>query len=342
MKFAGTALLGAIALGALMGCKERSQESEAPKRMEGTVFVVRDSLVESFLEATGTAAPRLSADLSTRLMGKVLSVSVREGDKVAAGRVLLRVDGTDLDARSEGLASGLDASRSQLVLAQSQVRRMRALYADSAVPKASLDQAESELERAKAGVSQVKSQDAELRSIQGYSTIVAPFSGKVVSRKVDPGMMASPGAPLLRVEDASTLRLSVTTTTATARNLSAGQMLIALVDGREVRARIEGIVPSGTGNMALVNAIVGNSSDSLSSGAVATLRLPRGKRLARLVPESALERQGDLVGVWVRGASGDVRRWIRTGSRIGNGVEVVSGLAQGDTLVVPSASVARN
>jgi len=338
MKIAGTMLLAGIAMGTLVGCKTETSETRTTKRVEGSVYVVRDTLVESMLEATGTASPRLVADLSTRLMGKILTVSVKEGDKVREGQFLLQVDGRDLDARSEGLASGLDASRSQLALAETQVRRMKSLYADSAIPKATLDQAMAELDRARAGLSQVQSQDAELRNIQGYSRIVAPFNGKVVARKVDPGMMATPGAPLLRVEDASVLRLSVTTTTATARNLSKGGVLTARVDGHEVQAKIEGIVPSGSGNLTVVNAIVDNRADTLASGAVATLLLPRGKALMRLVPKAGLEREGDLVGVWVRTPQGDAKRWIRTGSETESHVEVLSGLREGDTVVVRSNS----
>lgn len=345
MKIARKMLVGGFALGTLgmmAGCKTEPAKSHTPKRMDGTVVVVRDSLVESVLEATGTAAPRLVADLSTRLMGKVLSVAVKEGDRVRDGQFLLQVDGRDLEARSEGLASGLDASRSQLALAETQARRMRALYADSAIPKATLDQALAELDRARAGLSQVQSQDAELRNIQGYSKIVAPFGGKVVARHVDPGMMATPGAPLLRVEDASVLRISATTTTATARSLRAGQFLTARVDGHEVQAKIEGVVPSGSGNLAVINAIVENRADSLSSGAVATLLLPRGQRPMRLVPQAALLREGDLVGVWARTAAGDTKRWIRTGAVVGAHVEALSGLAAGDSVVVPTNSVGRN
>lgn len=343
MKIARMTPLVGVALVALLGCRNENLGRDAvPRRIAGNVFVVRDTLVESILEATGTAAPRLSADLSTRLMGKVLTVSVKEGDRVREGQFLLQVDGRDLDARSEGLVSGLDASRSQLALAETQARRMRSLFADSAVAKSALDQAETELERARAGLSQVRAQDAELKSIQGYSRIVAPFPAKVVSRKVDPGMMAAPGAPLLRVEDASVLRVSATTTTATARNLSTGDVLAARVDGHEVQAKVEGIVPSGAGNLAVVNAIVDNRADSLSSGAVATLLLPRGKRMVRLVPSAGLEREGDLVGVWVRTPQGDAKRWIRTGARIGDRLEVLSGLGEGDSVVVRSNIVGRN
>ena len=339
MKSKFAQLVGLAAL--FSGCEPRTAQVQAPVRHAGATFVVRDTLVPAVLEATGTARPRLSADLSTRLMGKILSVSVKEGDRVRDGQVLVNIDGADLDARAQGVVSGLDASHSQLTLAEVQARRMRSLVADSAAPKASLDQAEAELSRARAGLAMVRSQDAELRSIQGYSRIVAPFAGKIVARLVDPGMLASPGMPLLRIEDARMLRLTVTTSTATARNLSAGMVLDARVDGRMVKARVEGVVPSSAGNMAIVNALVDNLSDSLASGAVATLQLPRGRTSARLVPSQALLREGDLVGVWVRGPMGDTKRWIRVGAANSDHFEVLSGLGQGDTVVIPSSS-ARN
>lgn len=342
MKFSKGILVGCAALGVLAGCKEKTESVQVRERIEGSTWVVRDSVVESFLEATGTATPRLSADLSTRLMGKVLAVDVQEGALVREGQVLLRIDGRDLDARAEGIESGLSASRSQLALAEVQARRMRALHGDSAVPKSVLDQAEAELDRAKAGLSQLRSQETELRTAQDYSRIVAPFSGKVVARRADPGMMAAPGVPLLRVEDAGILRVSASTTTSTAAGLKRGQILKARIDGRSVDARIEGVVPSGTGNLATVNALVDNGRDSLPSGAVATLLVPRGTRSVRLAPVAALQREGDLTGLWVRGPEGDVKRWIKVGTEFGGFVEAMSGLGVGDTVVVPASRVAGN
>lgn len=331
-----TALLaGGIVLG-LMGCGRNAAERKpAIHREIGTTFVVRDSLMETVLEATGVAEPILRADLSTRMMSKVTMVSVHEGDKVRAGQVLVRVDGQELADRSRGVASGLDAARSQLRLARAQADRMRSLYADSAATKASLDQAESELQRAEAGLSQVEAQASELRSAADYAVIAAPFSGKVVSRKVDPGALAVPGQTLVSIEDASRLRLSVNTSTETASRLGRGMHLVGKVGGRAVDAVVEGVVPTSAGNLVVVNAVVENRMDSLSSAATATLELPRGKSLVRLVPERGLLREGDLVGVWTRTASGDDRRWIRVGKIHGDRLEVLSGLAAGDTIVVP-------
>jgi multidrug efflux pump subunit AcrA (membrane-fusion protein) len=100
---------------------------------------VRDSLVAEMVEAAGVAAPFLQATLSTRLMGAVTTVLVHEGDRVRAGQVLVRLDTRDLQAKGEQAQAGLRAAEAEAAEAQRYAVRIRALYADSAAPKAMLD-----------------------------------------------------------------------------------------------------------------------------------------------------------------------------------------------------------
>lgn len=335
-----TALLaGSIALASLVGCEKAAPDTKVETHQEpGTAQTVRDSAMGLAQEVVGVAEPLLRADLSTRLMGTVLSVSAKEGQNVSAGQVLLRIDGQELSARSSGLAAGLDAARAQLTLAETQAKRMRSLYADSATPKATLDMAESQLAAAKAGLAQIQAQGRELGSVAGYATLVAPFAGKVVARMADPGALAAPGQPLLRVEDASRLRVSVTVSMNAAASLKSGTALDGRIGTKAVKAVVEGVVPSATGNMATVNALVENKDGSLASGSTATLLLPQGTGAVRLVPASALVHEGDLTGVWVRTAQGDDKRWIRVGRAYGKDLEVLSGLRAGETIVVPTSA----
>lgn len=330
------AALVSVAALVLGGCRaDTSHKPRANTRIDGRILVVRDSAAGGVLRASGTAEPVLRADLSTRLMGSVLVVNVREGDKVRQGQVLLKIDGRELASRSKGVESGIDAARSQLQLADISLRRVRSLRADSAVSQAELDRAEAQYKGARSALESLESQAGELRAVTGYATLLAPFDGRVVSRRVDPGAMASPGVPLLRVEDASRLRIRVNTAVEGATGLKAGQELTGTVGERIVQARIEGVVPSGSGNLVTVNAIVENARGDLPSNGTATLDLPIGGAHLRLVPTEALFREGDLIGVSVRTAKGDHRRWIRTGRDFGGQVEVLSGLREGDTLVIP-------
>ncbi len=106
-------------------------------------------------------------------------------------------------------------------------------------------------------------------------------------------------------------------------------------EGRAVRARIEGVVPSSTGNLYMINALVANPRGSILPGSTATLSLPAGTHAGVLVPSSAITRQGDLTGVTVRTAASDETRWVKLGRTIGASVEVSAGLHAGDQVVVP-------
>lgn len=326
---------GMLALLALAGCGGPDEPaSQAPRRVAGTALVVRDTLLGRGVPAPGAVAPWLSADLSTRLMGKVLTVSVQEGVRVRAGEVLATLDAADLAARSGAAASGVEAAKAQLALAELSVRRLQAMRRDSAVAPVALDQAEAELERARAGLAQAQAQVRELAAVSGYARLSAPFPGVVTARLADPGDLAAPGMPLLRVEDPSRLRLSATAASAATAGVAPGMRLRAVIAGREVEAVVEGVVPAGSGDLQVVNALVENPRDSLPARASGVLELPGSREPARLVPERAVSREGDLAGVWVRTARGDDRRWIRLGRRFGDRVEVLSGLRAGDTLVV--------
>jgi multidrug efflux pump subunit AcrA (membrane-fusion protein) len=158
----------------------------------------------------------------------------------------------------------------------------------------------------------------------------------VVARNVDPGALAAPGQPLLRIEDASKLRIRVTASNNMARNIKPGTTLDARIGGEMASAVVEGIVPSATGNLVVIHALVANPHDSLRSSSVATLLLKGAAQEVRLIPETALFQEGSLTGVRVRGEQGDDIRWIRTGKSYGSLVEVLSGLRIGETILVPS------
>ena len=331
-----------LTLALLSSCQKTENSQAGSCRQEpGTAVAAHDSLIPDGILAQGTAEAVRRADLSTRLMGRVLSVTVQEGQTVRAGQILARIDADELSARSQGVASALSGAKAQAELARTSVKRMRALYADSAVTRAALDQAEAELTRAEAGLSQAHAQGAEVRSVAAYASLAAPFSGRLARRLVDPGALAAPGMPLLTVEDVSQLRVRVNASPEAVAGLRNGQILSAQVGGRETTARIEGIVPAPVGNLMMVNALVDNPGGALPSGVSASLLLPRGTRRALLVPSLALRREEELTSVLVRQGSCDALRWVRVGVTVGDNAEVLSGLRPLEFVVVPSQTAGR-
>ncbi|MFZ5622955.1 MAG: efflux RND transporter periplasmic adaptor subunit [Gemmatimonadota bacterium] len=330
-----------LGLGALAACghtPDPSRDRSAPA-VSGAEVAVLDTTVDATIEAAGTAEPFQRAVLSSKLMGTVLEVRVRAGDRVRAGQILARLDTRDLaakDAQVRAAMAGAEAAAREAAL---HATRIRGLYADSAAPRAMLDAADAAQARAEAGLEQARAQQAELAAIADYGVIRAPFAGRVTLRQVDPGSLAAPGAPLLVVEDASRLRLSVNAAPDALRGLRPGSRVPATVEARPVDATIEGIVPAA-GNLYEVRALVKNSDGALLSGSTATLSLPVGRRRALLVPAAAIVRQGDLTGLYLRTASGPALRWVRLGREVGSRVEVLAGISRGDRVIVPVRPVA--
>ena len=310
----------------------------APTCGAGTVYVVRDTAIRATLDADGVAGAVRQATLSTKLMGTVLAVLVKEGDAVSAGQLLVRIDARELTAKEAQVAASISEAEALQRDAATQTGRIRALYADSAATRSQLDATETGLARADAGVSAARASAAEVSAMRSYSTVTAPFAGIVTKRFVDPGSFAAPGSPLVTVQDGTQLRISANVTPDIGRTIRRGQTLHATVEGAEVAARVEGVVPATVGNLYGINAIVANGSATMLSGSTATLSIPQEARVALIVPARAVTRSGDLTGVIVRTADGDQIRWVRLGRTLGNAVEVTSGLHAGDSIMVPTAS----
>jgi len=334
-------LLATLALAACGGEGERSTELAAAARPSaGQMYTVIDTVLPSVIEAAGIAEPVRRAVLSTKLMGSVVSVRVREGERVGPGQVLARVDARDIAARREQVRARVAEAEALRADAATQAERFRALYRDEAATKVQLEATETGLARAEAALAAARGAESELEAIGAYAALRAPFAGVVASRAVDPGAFVAPGQPILTVEDGATLRITVTVAPRTARGLRPGDRLPATIEGVPAEAMVEGVVPSG-GALYSVNALVENRGRRFLAGSAATLSIAEGSRRAVLVPGAALVREGDLTGVRVVGLAGVELRWIRTGARLGSTVEVQAGLRPGDRVVLPAAEEVR-
>ena len=339
-KFVSAASIAGIFAIAACSPSAKKTDDSGPRRVAGEVYVVRDTTIRASFDADGVAEAMRQATLSTKLMGTVLAVLVKEGDAVSAGQVLVRIDARELAAKEAQVAASISGAEASQRDAATQAGRIRALYADSAATRAQLDATETGLARANAGVSAARASAAEVSAMRAYSTVSAPFAGIVTKRFVDPGSFAAPGSPLVTVQDISQLRISASVTPDIGRNIHRGETLRATVEGIPVPARVEGVVPATVGNLYGINAIVVNGSAKLLSGSTATLSIPQAERVALVVPTQAVIRTGDLTGVTVRTADGDQTRWVRLGQTIGSAVEVTSGLHAGDRVVVPTVNTA--
>lgn len=335
---AGRGVAAIALLSVLAACSSTPPATARESAPAGAFASVRDSVITATIEYAGVAMPVQQATVATKLMGSVAEVLVHEGDAVTSGQPLVRIDARDIDAKAAQVAAGVSAASAAREHAELQAGRVRRLYADSAAPKAMLDAAETGLAQAEAGLRAANANGAEVASVRDYAVVRAPFAGIVTRRFVDPGAFASPGMPLVTIQDESRLRVVATATPEVARAILRGAQLDATVDGRDAKASVEGVVPSAAGGVYTINAIVANAARTFAAGTPATLAVRVGTRHALLVPAAAIVREGDLTGVRVKTGNASELRWVKTGTRAGAMIEILSGVRAGDEVLVPGGS----
>ncbi len=160
----------------------------------------------SVLDASGYVTARRIATVSSKISGKVMEVYIEEGQKVAEGEVLARLEPTDADAQRDLSAAQLAAARSDVVRAQAQLTlaeqtlvRNRGLAARQLIAAAALDQAQAERDALAAQLqsarsnAQVAVEALALSDIGVDNTVVrAPFAGVITVKAAQPGEIISP------------------------------------------------------------------------------------------------------------------------------------------------------
>lgn len=285
--------------------------------------VVRTTgVADSFAPATVHARER--ATLSARIPASVIELPHREGDFVAAGALLVRLD--DGALRSTAVAAEAAARAAEVDL-----ERTESLLRKGAATPRELDDARTRAAATRAAVDGAKDNLA-------YAVLRAPFAGRVVSRLANLGDVVAPGRSLIEIEGATGLELRASLESELAASIQPGQRLRALVDGQPepLTAIVRVLVPSAdpATHRFEVRADL-PSAPGLRAGLFARLALPAPGSEERLfVPTRAVFRRGGLVGVFVVAEKRARLRWIAVGAPEGDKTEVRAGLEAGERVAL--------
>lgn len=344
-----------LSLGAAFaGCGNKRQDSSAaPETVSGvSLIVAHETTVSDWLESVGTVRAVQIAQVSSQTMGNILEVRAHEGDRVRAGQVLAVIDDAHLrgavDQETSALAAAqkeVAAAGSDLSLAATTLQRYQQLYdKKSASPqefdevKARFQSAEAHREMAQARETEADAALTQARTSLGYTRVRAPFAGIVTAKSVDAGALAEPGMALFTVEGMQNYRLEATVDESDIHLLRVGQAATAIIDalGKEIlSSKVQEIVPAADPSSRSFLVKLSLPADSrLRSGLFGRAHFIRGQRQALLIPPSSVVERGHLTGVYVIGTNQVAQlRYITLGRVSGEGVEVLSGLIDGETLV---------
>jgi len=344
----------------LAGCGSGNHEADRtaaePAAVSGlTVAAAGLERIPVSRELAGTVQASTVSQVAARVMAQVLTVSVREGDRVAKGQLLVTLDGRELAAKGRQAESALRQAEagkrqaeSQLELAATTLARFEKLLAERAVSRQEFDQVAAQERMARAGVAQAESAVAqaagaveEAATWLGFTELRASASGRVSARRIEPGSMAAPGMPLLAIEHEGSYRVEVPVDSSLAGSVARGSSLAVRIEaaGFEAPVPVTEVVSAAdpVSRTFVVKAAL-PASPRLASGQYAQVRVTVGEREAVVVPDTALVRRGQLDGVYVESGGKLAFRIVQPGQPVGVGVrEILSGLTAGERIVVAGA-----
>lgn len=300
----------------------------------------------SFVTASGKIEAENSANVSTRMMGYVTKVHVKVGQKVNAGQLLVSINNTDLQAKKAQVDASILQATAAFNNAKKDFERFTALFSQQSASQKELDDMTSRYEMAKAGLEAAKQMRNEVLAQFGYSNITAPFSGEVTNTFVKEGDMANPGMPLVSIEGASRLQVTAMVSESDIANIQNGMAVKILVKSinKTVTGKVTEVSSSAknTGGQYLVKINLTQTDKAILSGMFVNVQFPLANKTLTtvitdkvLVPESALVKQGQLVGIYTVGNGNTaILRWLRIGKTFGNQVEVLSGLSSEESYIV--------
>jgi RND family efflux transporter MFP subunit len=315
----------------LQGCRPAHHSTPAtsadlpPAKVRAEVVQAR--LIPVTHDVVGTIRSRHFAEIASKISGRILELPVELGAEVRTGDVLAVIDSSETEARLE---------QAEVALRQVEIdhQRVDKLRQTGAATAAEYDTLNSRMQAARAAV-------AEARALLEHSRITAPLGGVIARKDAEPGDLAMPGKPLMRVEDPRQLRLEAHVPVSFTDQLMVGTKISVMVEGagKAIEASVAEMAPvADAATRTFLVKFDLPAADGLVPGQFGRVAIPLGETPRLIVPSSAIVLRGQLemvLGV----KDGRARlRIVRTGRRLGEGIEILAGLSAGESIVIEDAA----
>lgn len=299
------------------------------------------------IELQGTVAAERTASVSARVMAMVTALHVAAGDAVSRGQLLLEIDPQVARGQLAQARGALGQATAALALAERNLERFEALAATNAASELELDLARMQHDQARSAVEQAEGAVAAASAVAADSRVTAPFAGRVARTLVEVGDLAAPGRPLVSIESATgrRLRLRVPESLMARSRLASGDRLRARIDARPELGDLEAVVvevaPGADPVSHTFEVELELDGADLASGLAGRAWLPGESRELVAAPRDAVLRRGGMSLVVLVTDDGLAEsRAVTLGEELAEGrVEVLSGLAGGETVLVGLAAV---
>lgn len=305
-----------------------------------TAEVIKDSVFKHYVEVQGNVETNQNVVLNAEYSGVLTNIYVKEGQQVAKGQRLAKID-------DGGLSSQVAQQEAQLALAETTFERQENLWRQKIGSEIQYLQAKTNFEAAKNATNQLRSQ-------LGKTIITAPFSGVIDDIISDLGQVVSPGqTPIIRLVNLSDMYVKAAIPENYLKNIK---------KGTQVKVKLASINQEFTGTVRQVSNYINpnnrsfeiqveipNKDGLVKPNLIATVKVnDYTSEEAITIPESILQENaaGETIAYLYKPVSDSVgtakRIILETGLSYENHTEVKSGLKKGDTIIIEGAKTLRD
>lgn len=271
------------------------------------------------VSATGVLSAQRNATVRAKVSAEVKEVTVREGDSVTAGQVLMRLDTIELQHKLASQAGALAAAQARLASARKTRDMQQALLDQQYISRNAFDTAQSAYDAALGEVTSAQAQVALARESLGDAVVRAPMAGVVAKRFVQPGEKVNFDSPMIQIVDLASLELQAWVPPQSVALLRPGQAVAVRVDGvdQEIDARLRRVLPAADPATRQIGVLIDvpNPKSVLKVGVQANARIRLAQRSVLAVPSVALTNNNGDYAVWLLRDGKVKRQPVRIGQR---------------------------
>lgn len=312
------------------GCSSEHGEQQKAEQLPTvpvTIVTALHTAPVRQVEVMGSVQAADSAEIAARISGTINDLSVNPGSRVKKGELLVSISAGEITAK-------LLQAQAQFEQTERNLKREQNLLKKNAATPSSVKTLEESKRIAEAAYK-------EARTMLSYTSIKAPFDGVITRKFANVGDMATPGKPLVQLDNESRLQIMTNIPEALVLGISIGDTLPVYIPTADlaITGTIVEIAPTTDPRSRTAPVKLNISSDiKLRSGQFARVSLPGTRGSALMLPDSAVESYGQMDKVFMVKDGKARMQLVRTGLRFGDQLEIVSGINDGDQVVVSGHS----
>ena len=343
-------LLAVLVAFAIGGCNRNEGEATTAATDQAQVItpeniaVINQDTIESGPAISGALTADRAAVIRAEMSGSLVQTFAEKGQSVAQGMVLARIEDSAVRDAVLSARAGVRTAEQAVQVAKRNVERAQALAQAGAVSERDLEQARWNATNAESQLADATARLSLAEKQLSNTQVRAPFNGIVADKPASPGDVVSPGTALFTIVDPTRMKLEAAVPAAQIGAVRIGapvQFTVQGYPGRVFTGQVQRVSPAADPATRQVGVYISvpNRGNALVSGLYAEGRIGSERRGALVAPMNAVDLTGTTPSV-VRLKNGKVERVeVQVGIRDEENerIEIVNGVAAGDTLLIGAA-----